>query len=128
MAKSYFGQTNISATVSFANKFGTPALYEPWYNYSMNAYLGMKDGDWGVLKMLNVKNSAQVFSFADEGCLVKPGYFIQGLNDTALYPVWPTSEAPNWGPERRRQQMERQARPRFRGRPRRVHRRHRRLP
>jgi prepilin-type processing-associated H-X9-DG protein len=68
----------------------------PWYNYSMNAYLGMKDGDWGVLKMLNVKSSAQVFSFADEGCLVKPGYFIQGLNDTALYPVWPTSEAPNW--------------------------------
>ena len=38
---------------------------------------GMKDGDWGVLKTLNVKNSAQIFSFADEGCLIKPGYWRQ---------------------------------------------------
>ena len=80
----------------FADESDGVENYMPWYNYSMNAYLGMKDGDWGVLKTLNVKNSAQIFSFADEGCLVKPGYFIQGLNDTALYPVWPTSEAPNW--------------------------------
>jgi len=27
----------------------------------MNAYLGMKDGQWGVLKTLNVKNPGQVF-------------------------------------------------------------------
>ena len=70
--------------------------YMPWYNYSMNAYLGMKDDKWGVLKTINVKNAAQTFTFADEGCLIKPGYFWQGLNDTALYPVWPTSEGPNW--------------------------------
>jgi prepilin-type N-terminal cleavage/methylation domain-containing protein/prepilin-type processing-associated H-X9-DG protein len=70
--------------------------YMPWYNYSMNAYLGLKDGKWGVLRMLEVKNPAQTFSFADEGCLIKPGYFRQGLNDTALYPIHPTSDAPNW--------------------------------
>lgn len=80
----------------FADESDGVENYMPWYNYSMNAYLGMKDGKWGVLKTLNVKNPAQIFTFADEGCLVKPGYFYQGLNDTALYPVWPTSEAPNW--------------------------------
>ena len=42
------------------------------------------------------QSSAQVFSFADEGCLIKPGYYRQGLNDTALFPVHPTSEAPSW--------------------------------
>ncbi len=80
----------------FADESDGVENYMPWYNYSMNAYLGMKDGKWGVLKTLNVKNPAQVFSFADEGCLIKKGYFWQGLNDTALFPVWPTSEAPNW--------------------------------
>jgi prepilin-type N-terminal cleavage/methylation domain-containing protein/prepilin-type processing-associated H-X9-DG protein len=80
----------------FADESVGVANYMPWYNYSMNAYLGMKDGQWGVLKTLNVKNPAQTFTFADEGCLIKKGYFKQGLNDTALFPVWPTSEAPNW--------------------------------
>jgi len=80
----------------FADESDGVVNYMPWYNYSMNAYLGMKEGQWGVLKTSNVKNAAQTFTFADEGCLVKPGYFKQGLNDTALYPVWPTSDAPNW--------------------------------
>jgi prepilin-type N-terminal cleavage/methylation domain-containing protein/prepilin-type processing-associated H-X9-DG protein len=80
----------------FADESDGVVNYMPWYNYSMNAYLGMKDGQWGVLKTMNVKNAAQTFSFADEGCLIKPGYFWQGLNDTALFPVYPTSEAPNW--------------------------------
>ncbi|MHC4494721.1 MAG: type II secretion system protein [Planctomycetota bacterium] len=80
----------------FADESDGVTNYMPWYNYSMNAYLGMKDGQWGVLKTLNVKSPAQIFSFADEGCLIKPGYFRQGLNDTALFPVWPTNEAPNW--------------------------------
>jgi prepilin-type N-terminal cleavage/methylation domain-containing protein/prepilin-type processing-associated H-X9-DG protein len=80
----------------FADESDGVTNYKPWYNYSMNAYLGMKDGQWGALKTLNVKNPGQVFTFADEGCLIKPGYFRQGLNDTALFPVWPTSEAPDW--------------------------------
>ena len=49
-----------------------------------------------MLKTLNVKNPAQIFSFADEGCLIRPGYWRQGLNDTALFPVHPTREAPDW--------------------------------
>lgn len=80
----------------FADESDGITNYMPWYNYSMNAYLGMKEGQWGVLKTLNVKNASQTFTFADEGCLTKPGYFWQGLNDTALYPVYPTSDAPNW--------------------------------
>jgi len=80
----------------FADESDGVENYDPWYNYSMNAYLGWKDGEWGILKTLNVKMPAGVFSFADEGCLIKPGYFRQGLNDTALYPVYPTSDAPNW--------------------------------
>src|SRR4030042_1476248 len=61
----------------------------------MNASLGLKDGKWGVLQTLEVKNPAQVFSFADEGCLIKPGYFRQGLNNTALFSIRPSSDAPN---------------------------------
>jgi prepilin-type N-terminal cleavage/methylation domain-containing protein len=112
----------------FADESDGVANYLPWYNYSMNAYLGQKEGNWGVLKTTNVKNAAQTFTFADEGCLVKPGYFKQGLNDTALYPVWPTSDAPGWIQRARRQQIERPAGPRLRGRAWRVHRRHRRVP
>ncbi len=80
----------------FADESDGVANYYPWYNYSMNAYLGMKDGQWGVLKTQNVKDPAQTFTFADESCFARPGYFKQGLNDTALFAVWPTSEAPNW--------------------------------
>jgi prepilin-type N-terminal cleavage/methylation domain-containing protein/prepilin-type processing-associated H-X9-DG protein len=80
----------------FADESTGVTNYMPWYNYSMNAYLGLKDGNWGVLKTQSVKSPGQVFTFADEGCLIKPGYFKQGLNDTALFPVWPTSDAPNW--------------------------------
>lgn len=81
---------------NFADESDGVANYRPWYNYSMNAYLGMKDGNWGVLKTQNVKDPGHIFTFADEGCMFKPGYFKQGLNDTALFPVWPTSEGPNW--------------------------------
>ena len=80
----------------FADESDGVVNYMPWYNYSMNAYLGMKEDGYGVLKSLDVKTPAQVFTFADESCMVKPGYFRQGLNDTALYPIHPTSDAPNW--------------------------------
>jgi len=80
----------------FADESDGVVNYMPWYNYSMNAYLGMKEDGYGVLKSLDVKSPAQVFTFADESCMFKPGYFRQGLNDTALYPIHPTSDAPNW--------------------------------
>jgi prepilin-type N-terminal cleavage/methylation domain-containing protein/prepilin-type processing-associated H-X9-DG protein len=80
----------------FADESDGVENYMPWYNYSMNAYLGMKDGEWGVLKTVNVKNPGQIFTFADESCLIKPGYWRQGLNDTALYPVHPTRDGPSW--------------------------------
>ena len=80
----------------FADESDGVTNYMPWYNYSMNAYLGMKEDGYGVLKSLDVKTPAQIFTFADEGCLIKPGYFRQGLNDTALYPIHPTADAPDW--------------------------------
>ena len=80
----------------FADESDGVVNYMPWYNYSMNAYLGMKEDGYGILKSLEVKMPAQVFTFADESCMVKPGYFRQGLNDTALYPIHPPGDAPNW--------------------------------
>jgi prepilin-type N-terminal cleavage/methylation domain-containing protein/prepilin-type processing-associated H-X9-DG protein len=80
----------------FADESAGVTNYMPWYNYSMNAYLGQKEGGYGVLKTQAVKSPGQVFTFADESCMCRPGWFKQGLNDTALYPIWPTSDAPNW--------------------------------
>ncbi|MHC4120331.1 MAG: prepilin-type N-terminal cleavage/methylation domain-containing protein [Planctomycetota bacterium] len=80
----------------FADESDGVVNYMPWYNYSQNAFLGIKDDKWGILKTLNVKSPGQTLTFADEGCLIKPGYWRQGLNDTALFPVWPAREAPDW--------------------------------
>ncbi len=80
----------------FADESDGVVNYMPWYNYSMNAYLGLRDGDIGVMKTMEVKTPAQVFTFADESCLIKPGYYRQGLNDTALFPVHPPSDGPSW--------------------------------
>jgi len=72
--------------------------YLPWHNYTMNAYLGLRSGDKNVvvLKITKVRNPGTTFSFADESCLIKPGYNTQGLNDTALYPIHPPSAVPSW--------------------------------
>ena len=80
----------------FADESAGVTNYMPWYNYSQNAYLGLKDGEWGVLKTQSVKNPTQTFTYADESCFTRPGYFTQGLNDTALFPIWPTRDAPTW--------------------------------
>jgi prepilin-type N-terminal cleavage/methylation domain-containing protein len=95
MAKSYFGQTNISETVSFANKFGTPALYRPWYNYSMNAYLGPKGQaatDGRFAKAGQVKRPGELVVFVEESCFLDKGYNDQGINDTYMRPL-PVSDA-----------------------------------
>ena len=70
--------------------------YNPWMNYTQNAYLGPKNSPCNPLvhKLMNVRDPANTFTFADEGPFVEPGFNTQGLNDTALFPVWPSSEAP----------------------------------
>jgi len=89
-AMSFFGQTTISETVSFANKFGTPALYKPWYNYSMNAYLGPRGAaalDGQFAKAGQVKHPGELVVFVEESCFLDKGFNDQGINDTYMRPL-----------------------------------------
>ncbi|HPC93297.1 MAG TPA: type II secretion system protein [Sedimentisphaerales bacterium] len=63
--------------------------YEPWYNYTMNAYLGSARSDvqeTRVLKDTDVKHPATTFSFAEESAIVDTAYNMSGLNDTFMAP------------------------------------------
>jgi len=68
--------------------------YEPWYNYTMNAYLGPRrvGGADHALKEIRVdrigqvKNPATTFSFCEESAYVDTRYNISGLNDTYMIP------------------------------------------
>ena len=63
--------------------------YEPWYNYTMNAYVGSHNSgvkETRVLNMSEVKKPATTFSFTEESCYVDTGYNISGLNDTFMVP------------------------------------------
>ncbi len=64
--------------------------YKPWYNYTMNAYLGSEDSDGvaktRVRKVSEVKQPANVFSFVEESSLVDTNYNASGLNDTFMVP------------------------------------------
>ena len=64
--------------------------YKPWYNYTMNAYLGSEDADGvtktRVQKISEVKQPANVFSFGEESSLVDTNYNASGLNDTFMVP------------------------------------------
>lgn len=63
--------------------------YEPWYNYTMNAYLGSARSDvqeTRVLKDTDVKHPATTFSFTEESARVDTAYNMSGLNDTFMAP------------------------------------------
>jgi len=63
--------------------------YEPWYNYTMNAWLGSPEGDvskTAVKKITDVKRPATTFSFCEESALVDTQYNQSGLNDTYMIP------------------------------------------
>ncbi|MDI6447615.1 type II secretion system protein [Anaerobaca lacustris] len=63
--------------------------YEPWYNYTMNAYLGSANSDVkeiGVRKDTDVKHPATTFSFTEESARVDTAYNASGLNDTFMIP------------------------------------------
>jgi prepilin-type N-terminal cleavage/methylation domain-containing protein/prepilin-type processing-associated H-X9-DG protein len=63
--------------------------YEPWYNYTMNAYLGSPSSELektAVKKVTQVKHLATTFSFCEESSLVDTRYNISGLNDTYMIP------------------------------------------
>ena len=60
--------------------------YDPWENYSMNAYLGPGRV---VAKRTQVARPAETFVFGDEGPYVVTGIVNNGLNDTSLWPIGP---------------------------------------
>ena len=63
--------------------------YEPWYNYTMNAYLGDQSSsnqDNSVQKVSEVRHPATTFSFTEESALVDTAYNVSGLNDTHMIP------------------------------------------
>jgi prepilin-type N-terminal cleavage/methylation domain-containing protein/prepilin-type processing-associated H-X9-DG protein len=63
--------------------------YEPWYNYTMNAYLGSTVDELkktAVRKMSDVKQPAATFSFCEESARVDTAYNESGLNDTYMIP------------------------------------------
>ncbi|MHC4369302.1 MAG: type II secretion system protein [Planctomycetota bacterium] len=61
--------------------------YEPWYNYTMNAYVGSTNSsvrESAVRNISQVKSPATTFSFTEESCYVDTGYNASGLNDTFM--------------------------------------------
>jgi len=63
--------------------------YKPWYNYTMNAYLGSESSAVAkttVKKLGQVKKPWNTFCFAEESPLVDTNYNISGLNDTFMEP------------------------------------------
>jgi prepilin-type N-terminal cleavage/methylation domain-containing protein/prepilin-type processing-associated H-X9-DG protein len=61
--------------------------YEPWYNYTMNAFLGSHNSavsEHVVMKDGDVKHPATTFSFTEESARVDTAYNASGLNDTFM--------------------------------------------
>jgi prepilin-type N-terminal cleavage/methylation domain-containing protein/prepilin-type processing-associated H-X9-DG protein len=64
-------------------------IYKPWYNYTMNAYLGSEVSVvqmTGVKKVTQVKRPATTYSFVEESSMVDTAYNASGLNDTFMEP------------------------------------------
>jgi prepilin-type N-terminal cleavage/methylation domain-containing protein/prepilin-type processing-associated H-X9-DG protein len=63
--------------------------YKPWYNYTMNAYLGSENSGvqkTRVKKITDVKRPSTIYSFVEESSLVDTNYNVSGLNDTFMVP------------------------------------------
>ena len=63
--------------------------YEPWYNYTMNAYLGSENSSVEksrIIKISEAKRPATTYSFTEESSYVDTAYNESGLNDTFMVP------------------------------------------
>ncbi len=63
--------------------------YKPWYNYTMNAFLGDRRNTvkpYKVTMLSEVKRPGETFAFTEESCYVDPEYNKSGLNDTYMLP------------------------------------------
>ncbi len=90
LAKSGYGHSDFDDDIATG-----VAHYNPWMNYTQNAYLGPRKSPCEplVYKLSTVRNPGTTFTYADEGPFKEVGINTQGLNDTALFPLWPSSEA-----------------------------------
>lgn len=86
LAKSKGG--NLSDTVTWQG-VQDDQFYDPWHNYTQNAYLGPKEAKGLVAKVSQVRNPSTVFVYADEGPYREEGYNNVGLNDTVLWVIGP---------------------------------------
>lgn len=68
------------------------SVYDPWHNYTMNAFLG-PHRDAALVKQTQVKRPAEVFVFADEGPYTVRNINKHGINDTSLWVIRPAAEA-----------------------------------
>jgi prepilin-type N-terminal cleavage/methylation domain-containing protein/prepilin-type processing-associated H-X9-DG protein len=63
--------------------------YMPWYNYTMNCYLGSTQNNVKqsrVKKLSEVKHLAETFSFTEESTFFDPRYSTSGINDAYMIP------------------------------------------
>jgi prepilin-type N-terminal cleavage/methylation domain-containing protein/prepilin-type processing-associated H-X9-DG protein len=63
--------------------------YDPWYNYTQNAFIGSPSGsvtDNVVKNINNIKRAAETFSFTEESSMVDTAFNASGLNDTFMIP------------------------------------------
>jgi prepilin-type N-terminal cleavage/methylation domain-containing protein len=63
--------------------------FKPWYNYTMNAYLGSENSSvvkTRVRKISEVRQPWNTFCFVEESPLVDTKYNASGLNDTFMVP------------------------------------------
>jgi prepilin-type N-terminal cleavage/methylation domain-containing protein/prepilin-type processing-associated H-X9-DG protein len=82
--------TSQHSSDQFYLAYGTTVQnYEPWYNYTMNAYVGSTNTgvrESRVRNISEVKNPASTYSFTEESCFVDTAYNASGLNDTFMVP------------------------------------------
>jgi prepilin-type N-terminal cleavage/methylation domain-containing protein/prepilin-type processing-associated H-X9-DG protein len=87
---------NSSDDPFFRNLGSSITNFDPWYNYSMNAYLGpANEGRSNLIggltnirvgKLTRVKRASETFVFAEESPMVDTQYNQYGLNNTFMIP------------------------------------------
>jgi len=73
----------------FRDSGATIRNYKPWYNYTMNGYLGSERENMQqsrIIKVSQVEDPATTYSFTEESSYVDTNYNISGLNDTFMAP------------------------------------------
>jgi prepilin-type N-terminal cleavage/methylation domain-containing protein/prepilin-type processing-associated H-X9-DG protein len=61
--------------------------YDPWYNYTMNAFLGDRRNvvkKYKVTILSEVKRPGETFAFTEESAIIDTDYNMSGLNDTYM--------------------------------------------